>query len=133
MDTVTQCNFDTHFQHKLQLLRVRHLDGELHGLVLPRGAGPARHGRLVLGGAKGDYRVGVDLQEGRIRLETRLSLLMEGKETYFSLICTWSRDFASTTLTRRTPTGWGILSSSADTSSDRITDILFGKISWAAI
>ena len=28
----------------------------------------------MLGGAQGDYRVGVDLQEGRIRLETRLSL-----------------------------------------------------------
>ena len=76
LDTVTKCHFDTHFQDKLQLLRVRHLDGELHGLVLPRGAGPARHGRLVLGGAQGDYRVGVDLQEGRIRLETRFLILV---------------------------------------------------------
>ena len=78
---------DTHFQDKLQLLRVRDLDGELHGLVrLPRGAGPAGHGRLMLGGTQGYDRVRVDLQEGRVRLQINTSLLREGSETYFNLI-----------------------------------------------
>ena len=65
----------THFQQQLQLLRVRHFDGELHRLVVPRRTGPAGHGRLLLGGAQRDYGVGVYVAEGGVRLEDSFVVL----------------------------------------------------------